>query len=236
MQSYLAAAYRLTPFPKLWAQHLASLMAPGRVNEGADLASGAGGPLAIVTNELRILELEVNIILTDLLPNPGRNRLGGGRPIPFRDWPEPVDARQVPASLKGIYTMFGSFHHFRRDDAYSILRNAFDRRLPICVFDITSQMAAPSAILIPILFLVLTPMIRSFSWLQILLTYLIPTLPILIFWDHLVSHLRPYSVAELRSLTHDLQSPDYAWHIGVIKPQGAPFGAPYLIGRPTAGQ
>jgi hypothetical protein len=202
-------------------------MARGRVNEVVDLAYCAGGPLAIVSDELRILGLEVNIILTDLFPNPA---------IPFRDWPEPVDARQVPASLKGIYTMFGSFHYFRRDDAYSILRNAFDRRLPICVFEATSQMAAPSAILIPILALVLTPRIRPFSWLQILLTYLIPTLPILIFWDGLVSHLRTYSVAELRSLTRDLQPSDYAWHIGVIKPQGALFGAQYLIGDPTAGQ
>jgi hypothetical protein len=225
MQSYLAAAYRLTPFPKLWAERLASILSPNWGNELVDLASGAAGPLTIVIEELRNQGFQVDVTLTDLFPNP--------KSSPFPYWPDPVDARRIPEGLQGIRTMFASFHHFRPEDAHGILQDAFDHRLPICVFEATSATAALTAILIPVLVLVLTPRVRPFSWCQIFFTYLIPILPILIFWDGLVSHLRTYSVAELKGLTRDLQSQDYTWQIGLIKPQRAPFGVPYLIGCPA---
>jgi len=225
MQSYLAVAYRVTPLPKLWAEQLASLMTRGQKNDLLDLASGAAGPVPMILDELHRLGFHVQVTLTDRFPNPAAS------PLPY--WPEPVDARHVPANLCGIRTMFASFHHFQPDDARGILRDAFERRIPICVFEATSPTAAATAILIPILVLVLTPMVRPFSWMQILFTYLIPILPILIFWDGLVSHLRTYSVAELRELTRDLKSPDYAWQMGKLQPGGAPFGVPYLIGRPA---
>ena len=225
MQSYLATAYQLTPLPKLWAEYLAPLMTHERVNEVVDLASGAAGPVPIVIDELRRLGFDTEVTLTDQFPNSAAT--------PLRYWPEPVDARQIPPVLEGTRTMFASFHHFNPDDARSILHNAFVRRLPICVFEATSRTAVATAILIPILVLVLTPRIRPLSWMQIVFTYLIPILPLLIFWDGLVSHLRTYSVAELGELTRDLESPDYAWEIGKLHPAGALFGVPYLIGRPT---
>jgi len=39
------------------------------------------------------------------------------------------------------------------------------------------------------------------SWVQILFTYVVPILPLLIFWDGLVSQLRTYSVQELEEFT-----------------------------------
>ena len=225
MQSYLATAYRLTPFPKLWAGCLAPLMSYDQVNEIVDLASGAAGPIPLVADALRGLGLTIRVTLTDLFPNPSATLL--------RYWPEPVDARQVPTVLSGIRTMFASFHHFNPDDAHRILRDAFERRVPICVFEATSASAAATAILIPILVLVLTPKVRPFSWTQIVFTYLIPILPLLILWDGIVSHLRTYSSAELTKLTRGLESPDYSWQIGKLHPAGSPFSVPYLIGRPA---
>lgn len=225
MQLYLTTAYKWTPLPKLWAELLVPLMRRDRANVVVDVASGGGGPLPIVSDELRRLGFNVDITLTDLFPNPAATRL--------RYWPEPVDARNLPLALAGIRTMFASFHHFHPDDARRILRDAFSRRLPICIFEATTRTGAATAILIPILVLVLTPTIRPISWTQILFTYVIPILPILIFWDGLVSHLRTYSVRELGELVIDLSAPDYAWKIGEICPARMPFSLPYLIGIPV---
>ncbi len=131
--------------------------------------------------------------------------------------------------------MFASFHHFRPEAALQILRDAFEQRRVICVFEATSRTlpAIATAILIPLLVLVLTPLVRPVSWVQILFTYLIPILPLLIFWDGLVSQLRTYSPEELNGFAASLRSPEYQWEIGLIEIPRMPAGVPYLIGRPV---
>ncbi len=68
---------------------------------------------------------------------------------------------------------------------------------------------------------------------QVIFTYLIPVIPLLAFWDGLVSQLRSYSMAELKDLAADFTAPDYEWECGLIKAKGIPFKTSYLIGRPT---
>ena len=79
--------------------------------------------------------------------------------------------------------MFALFHHFHPEAAQSNLRDAFQNRRPICVFEATSRSAPAiaTAILIPLPVLLLTPRVRPLSWTQILFTYLLPILPLLIF-------------------------------------------------------
>ena len=103
--------------------------------------------------------------------------------------------------------MFASFHHFRPQAAHGILRDAFEQQCPICIFEGTSRSGAAiaSSLLIPLLVLRLTPLVRPLSWVQILFTYFVPILPLLIFWDGLVSQLRTYSVPELEEFTRHLQ-------------------------------
>jgi hypothetical protein len=67
---------------------------------------------------------------------------------------------------------------------------------------------------------------------QIVFTYLIPILPLLIFWGGMVSQLRTYTVQELNEFTRDLQSPEYEWEAGLIEIPRMPAGVPYLIGSP----
>jgi hypothetical protein len=145
-----------------------------------------------------------------------------------------VDATRVPDALSGIRTMFASFHHFRPQAAREILCDVFEQRRPICIFEGTSRTPAAiaSALLIPFLVLLLTRLVRPLSWMQILLTYLVPILALLIFWDGLVSQLRTYSVQELKEFTRDLQLPAYRWEAGLIGIPRMPAGVPYLIGWP----
>ncbi|HEV3329969.1 MAG TPA: hypothetical protein VG096_03240 [Bryobacteraceae bacterium] len=78
----------------------------------------------------------------------------------------------------------------------------------------------------------LTPTIRPVSAFQLVSTYLIPILPLLIFWDGLVSHLRTYSAGELIGMTTGIDAPDYRWEAGTIPVPGIPSGLPWLIGTP----
>jgi hypothetical protein len=186
MTSYLAAAYRITPFPKLWAERVSKLLHKDGVNEIVDLGSGAGGPIALVLDELTTRGFKISATLTDLYPNTQFRPSTNAR---TRYWAEPVDATSVPLALTGIRTMFAVFHHFPPEAARRMLRDAFDGRRSICIFEGSSRTPAAIAttVLIPLLVLALTLRIHPVSWRQILFTYLVPILPLLIFWDGLVS-------------------------------------------------
>ena len=223
MTSYLKSTYRMAPFPAIWAQRIAPLLKAGETRI-VDLGSGSGGPIFLVLAELRKQGLEPQVTLTDLYPNPFSSDL--------TVYPQSVDARSVPTSLHGIRTMFASFHHFAQPDARRILADAFEKRTPICIFEGTSRSlpAILAALLIPLFVLLLTPTVRPLKIPQLIFTYLIPILPLLICWDGLVSQFRTYSPAELRQLTADLQASDYTWEIGELEAKGVPFAVPYLIG------
>ena len=119
------------------------------VNEMADLGSGPGGPVALVAGDLNARGFRTSVTLTDLYPN--RSALKFPDSIRYR--PDPVDARRVPAELRGIRTMFASFHHFRPEAAHGILRSAFEQRRPIRIFEATARTPAGivTALLIPLL-------------------------------------------------------------------------------------
>jgi len=105
---------------------------------------------------------------------------------------EPVDATRVPQKLGGVRTMFFSFHHFRPDAAKAILKDAFDRRRAICIFESGSGtlLGLISMIGVPVAVLALMPFARPFRWAYLLFTYLIPVMPLVVFWDGSVSMLR----------------------------------------------
>jgi hypothetical protein len=234
MTSYLAASYGITPFPQVWADHLSKLMSREAMNDIVDLGSGSGGPVERVVHELGKRGFSTRVTLTDLYPNVSAFEAGVSQPSFIRYWPEPVNASRVPATLYGIRTMFASFHHFPPNAARGILRDAFEQRRPICIFEASSRTPAGivSTLLIPVLVLALTPWVRPLSWVQILFTYLIPILPLLIFWDGFVSQIRTYSARELEDFTRDIQSPAYRWETGLIEIPRMPAGVPYLIGCP----
>jgi hypothetical protein len=237
MTSYLVAAYGFTPLPKLWAERLAMFMRGGEAANIVDLGSGSGGPISQVVNELGERGFTVRVTLTDLYPHTNGAQFA---PLLANDerneimyWAQPVDAAEVPSSLRGIRTMFTSFHHLPPQKAKEVLRDAFEHRQTICIFESSSR--TPSAIvsmlLVPLLVLLLTAKIRPVSWVQIAFTYLVPILPLLIFWDGVVSQLRTYSVKELDEFTSGFRSPDYSWETGLIHTPHMPAGLPYVIGQ-----
>jgi hypothetical protein len=129
--------------------------------------------------------------------------------------------------------MFSAFHHFRPEAARAILEDAFRRRLSICIFESGSGtlLGVATMLLVPLNVLAMMPIARPFRWPYLVFTYLIPLLPLIVFWDGIVSMLRIYSPEQMKELTESLRAPDYAWEMGRLRVRGIPGGLPYLIGR-----
>ena len=203
-------------------------------NEIIDLASGGGGAWLSILDDLEKQTPDIKITLTDYYPNLDafkRMKEKGRGLIDYST--ESVNALQAPENLKGLRTMFLTFHHFKPEEAQQILQNAVDHNMPIAIFEAQKRDVAHliKFMLSPINVVLSTPFIRPFKLGRIIFTYLIPIVPILVFWDGLVSVLRTYSVEELSAMSAKLEgTTNYDWEIAELK--SGPVTIPYLLGCP----
>lgn len=200
-----------------------------------DLCAGGGGPVVALQNDLAKDGLDVRFILTDKYPNvPAFERIERDHPG-IEGHRASVDATDVPPQLTGFRTVFNAFHHFKPSDAREVLRSAVSARQPIGVFEIperTPFVVIATLILAPILVLLATPFIRPFRWERILLTYLLPLVPLTCMWDGFVSQLRAYTPDELSALATSLGDVGYRWDAGKVRMSGSLVHLTYLIGLP----
>ncbi len=199
----------------------------GRV---VDLCSGGGGPWPSRQWRSRLEdEPDLTVALTDKFPSSVLGaRLGNLSRMTSID--SPVDATAVPGELHGFRTIFSSFHHFPDTMATKILGDAVASGEGFASAEVTSRSARAllTICVLPVYVWLLTPGMRPFQWRRLLLTYLIPAIPLVIFWDGVVSCLRTRTPEELMALT--LGFPEYAWRAGYAK--GSWLAPVYLIGLP----
>lgn len=224
----------LSWFPSLFRKHITALLthqilkfgvydpvipklvslAEKTKSEGiVDLCSGDGGAvlgLDQILNKKR--KKKILITLTDKFPNKGifekLKGLGNIQPIFF-----PVDATDVPGSLKGIRTLFTAFHHFKPNEAQKILESAMRQGESISIFEITKRNygAFLTLLIAPLACLYFTLFTRPLTFSKIFWTYCIPVLPIIYTWDAL-------TVAKLKEMSA-LADPHgkYVWESGELK-------------------
>lgn len=199
-----------------------------------DLCSGSGGPWPTYLEEPDAPFEDTQVILTDLHPNfDAFDRLGKRTQGRIRTWPEPVDAADVPEDLGGPRTIINGLHNFRPDTARAILADAVDQQTPIGVFEIMDRRPVTllPLVFVPLFVLLLTPFVRPFRWGRLFWTYLVPVIPLIVFWDGLVSALRTYSPDELQELVDELDG--FEWEIdSTPASDSGPARITYLIGRP----
>lgn len=199
-----------------------------------DLASGGGGAWLKLVNHLKEPNPNLKVHLTDYYPNHAafeKMIQQGNGYLTYEK--ASVNALQVPEQLKGFRTQFLSFHHFKPADAQQILQNAVDNQAVIGIFEAQKRSIAHfiQFFFSPINVLLMTPFIRPFSLGRLIFTYLIPIVPVFVWWDGLVSVLRTYSVAEMEAMTKRLKNGDsFEWEIGAIKT--GPVTNLYLLGYP----
>lgn len=203
-----------------------------------DLCSGGGGPWLTLERTLAASG-PVSVTLSDLYPNvdalTGLRDLTEGR-CGFRA--ESTDATNVPVELDGVRTMFNCFHHFPPALARAILADAVRKRRPIAVFEGVDRRLLPM-LAMPLQFLMVmigTPFMRPVKLERLLLTYIVPLIPFVVFFDGTMSMLRIYLPDELRELVGSVDgSETFDWDIGTTPIPGMPMGITHLVGVPKAG-
>ena len=178
-------------------------------------------------------DMPVHATLTDLFPNiPTFEAIANSSDGRITFEPAPVDARAVPAALRGLRTIFNGFHHFTPSDARSVLHAAAAASQPIAIFEASDRRAINllGVLLVPFAVWLMTPFIRPFRWSRLLLTYLLPLVPLTCLWDGVVSQLRAYTADEMLELGRG--APRMRWETGHIPIARGRGRVTYLLGIP----
>ena len=219
------------------AAHIRRLIQNTGETRIVDLGSGAGGPAVRLLRKLRADHPELRLTLTDKFPNRAAfektTSSAATEALPVECRYESIDAVSPPRDLQGVRTMFTSFHHLDDTAAEQVLRNAAESRAPLAIFETTGRTPAHALMIlfVPLALALLTPFIRPFSFRRLLVTYLIPLVPLGCLWDGLVSVWRTYTPAELRALARKIQSDDYYFEVGTFRGALGVDGT-YLLGIP----
>jgi hypothetical protein len=209
--------------------------------EVIDLCSGSGGPwLGLCRALWERHHLHIRVRLTDKYPNKDAlERVSRASERRIVVHPDPVDAVSIGKHLNGFRTMFTCFHHFRPEQARTILRDAVQSHQGIGIFEVPqrSLLAILLTLLMPVAAFAFAPFILPFRWSRLFWTYVVPLAPVAVLCDGLVSCLRSYSVDELAGLAEGLAHSGYHWEVGETRRGISPIPVTFLIGWPdkTAG-
>ncbi len=202
-----------------------------------DLCSGGGGPWAYLQQRLRQRQVIWQVTLSDRFPNhTAFARLA--QQAPGLDYvAEAVDATQPPPHPAGVRTIFTGLHHLPPAVVRGILQDAVRHQNAVCFFEFTERrldLILLTPVAVALINLVGAPWLRPFRLSRLLLTYVIPIVPLAAMWDGLVSQLRSYAPAELHALVAAVDAPDYTWEIGRANTWLGPLvRVTYLVGYPT---
>ncbi|MCE9579250.1 MAG: hypothetical protein K8W52_39365 [Deltaproteobacteria bacterium] len=235
LTGYLRVAAAALSVPAVAAPLLREALDASDTRRVIDLCAGGGGPLLGVLRTLADEGERVPAVLTDLYPNRAAfARAEALFPGQVTGRIEPTDATQVPAELRGVRTIFNALHHLPPPVARAVFADAAAQRQPIVAFEFVErslQGLAISAIL-PASVLALTPFVRPVDLRSLALTYVVPVLPAITWWDGTASCLRAYSVPELHDLVDDLATPDYGFRIERRRVPWRPHAVTYVVGLP----
>lgn len=203
-----------------------------------DLCSGSGGAMeGIYQNLKQTHRMDIKIILSDLFPSLltykhlSNNTNGAISYIALS-----VDATSVSSDLKGFRTLFSGFHHFNQIKATAVLKNAVESQKAIGIFDGGNKsvwMMLAITLIHPLLICLCTPFIKPFHVSRLLLTYVLPVIPLCTVWDGVVSIIRLYEPNEMLQMAKEADIfYNYTWTSGKVRNKYG-MGIAYLVGYPV---
>jgi hypothetical protein len=124
-----------------------------------------------------------------------------------------------------VRTSSSALHHFGPGDVRGLIAGVVATGQPLAFFDVA---ASPRMRGLPIVFapvamavnmvmlfvaaLVIAPFARPHRWSRLLLTYVVPVIPLVFAWDGTVSALRAYLPEELEELARSVPGSErYTW-------------------------
>jgi hypothetical protein len=230
----LMALYRLHNIYEPALRKIGEVLEKTKATAIVDCCSGSGGPVKQLREYLdKTGKKSVKITLTDKYPNQALfEHIKVHCPNKTTACKDSLDAAHFPPSMKGMRTLFSSFHHFKPHEAIKILQDAVNHNAPIGIFECTQRCPKDFMRMLfsPIFMLFMVPFAKRLNWKKFIFTYLLPITPFTHAWDFLVSILRTYSPRELQTLIEQLDAPHYHWEIGKLWSRQAKCYVTYLVG------
>jgi hypothetical protein len=238
LEFFHAAQHRLVKSPRAFASVVDRVCMEAGTTSIVDLESGSGGAFLSMLRQLRAQAPRPwHCVMTDHAPD-GRTaaKISKRGADELRYESAPVDATRVPEALTGVRTFVSSFRDLHPLAARAALRDAFDKRQPVLVLELTknSVLSLATVLVFPALFWLMLPFLRPRRLSQLFFVYLCPILPAMAFWDALVANRRTYSRAQYQQMTADLKADDYRWQVQGLKVLGVPYEVDCLVGTPVA--
>ncbi|HKY04705.1 MAG TPA: class I SAM-dependent methyltransferase [Blastocatellia bacterium] len=201
--------------PRLYAQWLR--ISGGR--EVLDLASGAGGPTATLLTALQRMGVEApTFYLSDLFPAREKfNQMSRAYPKHILFVDEPVDALCVsPPHGQDLRQIISAFHHFRPDQAQSILENAARHSRGICILEPFQRNLLHLLLALLTIFPAMIAPFFAQKWkLRLFLTsVIVPIIPLMLVFDAAVSVMRTYTKEEVNRMVTSLGESNFRWVVG----------------------
>lgn len=202
-----------------------------------ELGSGGGGGIEKILKQLdEISTIKPKVILTDFYPNLSAFKMIKERSRGRIDYfNEQVDAANVPEKFKGVRTLFSAFHHFNREQAKDVLKDAVKKKSAIGVFDGAERKFRYilGVIVSTLLFIFLVPLFTEpFRLSRLFFTYIVPLIPLFALFDGIVSMLRMYTPEELLAMALEAGGDNFTWKSGKLKHKMGAYVV-YLIGYPS---
>lgn len=234
--AFLRLTDEMSGQPQAFGRLVTQVLDESGEGEILDICSGGGGPAIAIGHAMTRLGRDCPVTLTDLFPSAAARARFDDLNERVKYLPTPVDATDVPAERPGLRTIFNAFHHFRPDTATRVLASAVAANRPILVMEVLQRRISALLIataLLPLVVLVFVPLLRPLRLSWFLLTYLLPVIPLFIWWDGIVSVLRLYSRDELLAMAHTADpKKTFIWWVEEVQVRG-PIHSLAFIGMPN---
>ncbi len=236
MTGYLQVAIGLTKPYSVVIPILTNLIVKSGESRIVDLASGGGGPWPGMIEELkRQLGEYPSLTLSDIHPN--LNAATELERLPQVVYcRKPMSALEISSDYRGVRTLFTGLHHFNEAQVQSIFCSAQEAGVPFLAAEATHRSCKGILVmlLVPLMVFLLMPWVRPRKPLPLFLTYIIPIIPFLIWWDGFASTLKTYRPEELESLMSQIERPGYTWLVEEVEVRGAPLPVTVIVGCPVS--
>jgi hypothetical protein len=201
-----------------------------------DLCSGSGDLAVNIWRGLDKASAEDEIprlVLSDLFPNLAayrEHKKEHGELVEF--YSEPINALHPPEGGPRVWMMIQSLHHFRPEEARSILQNAARNADGFIVLETTQRTFKNFMIGFLGFFgtILVAFRIRPWRFRNLLWGFLVPVVPMMMSIDGIVSVLRSYTLDELDEFTQSVGESDFSWERGYVPVPGTPLKITYLVG------
>ena len=212
-----------------WGRMLADLVGPLRAfvaatgaTELLDVCAGAGGPAAVLVDELVRHGGAPRFVLTDLFPRPAAwERLRRARPDHLAYVPTPIDATAIPPDVSRgrARVVVNAFHHFPPPLAQAIIDDAVASGAGLFISEAFERNPLAFARFAPagLAALAAAPLLTDTDRLaKAFYTWATPIALAAGTFDGLVSTLRIYDEADLRAMVAR-HGDHYRWHHGTYR-------------------